>query len=59
MHDVVKYLKEKYNWYVAPNPTQDESYLRVSHMGNLTLDNIILLAERIDEACLFLTKSHH
>jgi serine---pyruvate transaminase len=56
MHDVIKFIKEKYNWYVAPNPTQDESYLRVSHMGNLSIDNLVLLAERIDEACLFLNK---
>ncbi|MFW5442773.1 MAG: pyridoxal-phosphate-dependent aminotransferase family protein [Methylococcaceae bacterium] len=57
MHDVIEYIRNKYEWYVAPNPTQDESYLRVSHMGDLSVDNLVLLAERIDEACDFLTSN--
>ena len=51
MIDVVKSIKEQYDWYVAPNPTQDQSYLRISHMGDLSIDNLILLAERIEYAC--------
>lgn len=51
MHDIVNYIRDKYDWYVAPNPTQDESYLRVSHMGNISTDDLTLLAERINEAC--------
>jgi len=51
MIDVVQNIKQQYNWYVAPNPTQVQSYLRISHMGDLSMDNLILLAERINQTC--------
>lgn len=53
MRQVVNYLKEKYDWYVAPNPTQVEHYLRVSHMGNISIEQLQALADKIQEACLF------
>ena len=51
MIDVIQIIKEKYGWYIAPNPTQDQSYLRVSHMGDLSVENCILLAERVAQVC--------
>jgi aspartate aminotransferase-like enzyme len=54
MSGVVSYIREKYDWYIAPNPTHDESYLRISHMGDISIENLLLLADRIKEACLFI-----
>lgn len=49
--DIIHYLKEKYGWYLAPNPTNNEKYLRVSHMGDISIRATIDLAEKIEEAC--------
>lgn len=54
MSDVITYIREKYAWYIAPNPTHDERYVRVSHMGNLTVGNLLELADKIEEACRFI-----
>jgi len=51
MSEVIAFIRDKYDWYVAPNPTQDQRYLRVSHMGAITIENLLELAEKIEEAC--------
>lgn len=51
MSDIVKSIYSRYGWYLAPNPTKTESYLRVSHMGAIEDSDISLMAERIIEAC--------
>lgn len=33
---LVQILKERHDWWLAPNPTKSESYLRVSHMGDFS-----------------------
>ncbi len=50
MRDMIAYFKEKHNWYIASNPTNDSSYLRISHMGDLTENDFLLLADRLVEA---------
>lgn len=57
MSAIIRYIKEQYGWYIAPNPTHDERYLRVSHMGAITEQDLIRLAEKIHEAAVFL-KQH-
>lgn len=49
---IVTYLKEKYDCYIAPNPTNNETYLRISHMGHLSVDDLLKLADQIEEACM-------
>jgi len=56
MGQVIGYLREQYDWYVAPNPTQVEDYLRVSHMGNVSSEELEALADKIVEACTFYKK---
>jgi serine---pyruvate transaminase len=56
MSEVTAYIGQKYNWYIAPNPTQDESYLRISHMGNMTDYELSILADRIEEACQYVSR---
>lgn len=53
MSEIIQFIKEKYDWYIAPNPTQDESYLRVSHMGDQTIGDLMELVDKIEEACHF------
>lgn len=50
--EVIKYIKENYGDYIAPNPTGENNYLRISHMGNLTIDNLLLLADRVKKSCI-------
>ena len=58
MSGVIKFIREKYDWYVAPNPTHDERYLRVSHMGDITIDNLLELVDKIEEACRYLREKN-
>lgn len=51
MSAVIKDLASRYGWYLAPNPTGVESYLRVSHMGDLSVEVLATLADRIKESC--------
>lgn len=51
MQEIVEYVKTQYQWFIAPNSTQVQSYLRISHMGALTETNLKLMADRIEEAC--------
>lgn len=50
MRDMIAYIKDKYSWHIAPNPTGDQSYLRVSHMGDLAENDFLLLADRLEQA---------
>lgn len=50
MSGIVAHIYERYGWYLAPNPTQVESYIRVSHMGALSVSDLELMADRIVEA---------
>lgn len=56
MSEVISFIREKYDWYLAPNPTHDERYLRVAHMGDITIDNLLELADKIEEACHYLRR---
>jgi aspartate aminotransferase-like enzyme len=47
---IVAYMKDNYDWWFAPNPTKIATYLRVSHMGDLSDDLLKLAAVRIIEA---------
>lgn len=47
---VIAYMRDKYDWWFAPNPTKSDRYLRVSHMGNLNEDVMKLVAVRLLEA---------
>ena len=47
MSQLVKYMKDEYNWWFAPNPTNREDYLRISHMGNLSNELMIEIADKI------------
>jgi len=58
MSGIIKYIREKYNWYIAPNPTHDKRYLRVSHMGDISIENMLELVDKIEEACRFLKKEN-
>ncbi len=58
MTGIIAYIRENYQWQVAPNPTHDEHYLRVSHMGNITGNDLTLLAEKIAEAANY-CKNHN
>jgi len=51
MSAIVDKVYRLHGWRLAPNPTKDESYIRVSHMGSLTEENLILMAERIKDVC--------
>lgn len=51
MSHVIRDLAARYDWYLAPNPTGVESYLRISHMGDLSMEVLASLAERINESC--------
>ncbi len=55
--DVIKYIKESYGDYIAPNPTGESNYLRISHMGNLTINNLLLLSDRVKDACIQISNS--
>lgn len=60
MSQIIAFIKERYGWYIAPNPTHDERYIRVSHMGCLTEIDLIRLAEKIHEAAeFFKQKTEH
>lgn len=50
MSQIITYIKQRYAWYLAPNPTQAQNYLRISHMGDISLENMLLMAQRIQEA---------
>lgn len=50
MRDIIAYINEHYGWHLAPNPTGDPSYLRISHMGDLAEADLLLLAERLEQA---------
>ena len=58
MSGVISYIKDKYSWFIAPNPTHDESYIRISHMGDISSDKLLTLADRIEEACLSMLKKN-
>lgn len=58
MSEIISYIREKYGWFIAPNPTHDESYLRISHMGDISNANLMILADRIEEACHFIRKNN-
>jgi len=58
MSQVVKYLREEYDWWLAPNPTKREDYLRVSHMGHLTVDLMRVVAGGIVKAVEHITKGN-
>jgi len=47
MSKLVSYMRDKFDWWFAPNPTNREDYLRVSHMGNLDKETIRKVAENI------------
>ncbi len=47
MSQIVNYLREKNDWWFAPNPTKREDYLRISHMGNLDKDTMRTVANEI------------
>lgn len=58
MRDIIAYIKERYACHLAPNPTGDSSYLRVSHMGDLAETDLLLLAERLEQAAVFFKKAN-
>ena len=47
---IITYMRDKYDWWFAPNPTKSDSYLRISHMGNLNEDVMKLVVTRLLEA---------
>jgi aspartate aminotransferase-like enzyme len=56
MSRMVAIMREKFDWWFAPNPTRSEAYLRVSHMGNLEMKTMDLVAQRIFEVAKSLQK---
>ena len=53
---VIGYMRDKYDWWFAPNPTKSDRYLRISHMGNLNEDLIKLVVARLLEAVEIIEK---
>jgi aspartate aminotransferase-like enzyme len=51
MSTIADQIYMRFGWHIAPNPTRDESYVRVSHMGDLSIENLQLMAKRINEVC--------
>lgn len=49
---IISYLKEKYGWHIAQNHNNNEKYLRISHMGDISIDDMLKMADKIEEACL-------
>ncbi len=47
MSGMIAYIKDNYSWHIAPNPTGDQSYLRISHMGDIAKNDFLLLADRL------------
>jgi aspartate aminotransferase-like enzyme len=47
---VVGYMRDKYDWWFAPNGNDQNHYLRVSHMGDFTPEIMELAAVRMTEA---------
>jgi aspartate aminotransferase-like enzyme len=47
---IVAYMRDKYDWWFAPNGNDQNHYLRVSHMGDFTPEIMELAADRIAEA---------
>lgn len=58
MRGVIDYIKDKYAWFIAPNPTGDQTYLRVSHMGAIPESDTLLLVDRLVEATEHFSGSH-
>ncbi len=56
---IITYMQDKYDWWFAPNGTQTNHYLRVSHMGDLSQEVMELAAIRLTEAVGHLSKGHH
>ena len=56
--NVIKELKEKYGYYVNPCGGENSNNIfRVSHVGNINENDLIDLAEKINEAlALYLNK---
>ncbi len=55
---VIVYMRDKYNWWFAPNPTKSEKYIRVSHMGNIDGDMMKLVVVRLLEIVETLSKGN-
>jgi aspartate aminotransferase-like enzyme len=47
---IIAYMKDKYDWWFAPNGNDQNHYLRVSHMGDFTPETMELVADRMTEA---------
>jgi aspartate aminotransferase-like enzyme len=47
---IVGYMRDKYDWWFAPNGNDQNHYLRVSHMGDFTPEIMDLVAVRMTEA---------
>ena len=50
MSKIVEYMRDEYDWWFAPNPTNREDYLRVSHMGDLKDELMVEIADKISTA---------
>ena len=44
---LIAHLKTELDWWLAPNPTKREDFVRVSHMGDFTPELMIEIGERI------------
>ncbi|OHB61008.1 MAG: hypothetical protein A2167_01185 [Planctomycetes bacterium RBG_13_46_10] len=55
-NSIIAYMRDKYDWWFAPNPTKNDSYLRISHMGNLNEDVMKLVVARLIEAVYAIKK---
>ncbi len=51
---VIRYMKDTYDWWFAPNGSGNSSYLRVSHMGSLEQEILELLPIRLANAIEFI-----
>jgi aspartate aminotransferase-like enzyme len=47
---IIANMKDKYDWWFAPNGNDQNHYLRVSHMGDFTPETMVLAADRMTEA---------
>lgn len=48
---LINSLKDKYDWWLAPNPINIDDFVRVSHMGDLSPEIMIDVANKILELC--------
>jgi aspartate aminotransferase-like enzyme len=55
---IVDYMRDTYDWWFAPNPTKRNDYLRISHMGDISCETTVLVAERLIDTVQRLRKGY-